>query len=262
MGAIHPVDLVTIGHIQAHRLLRQVAGRLAHLPTERLEDGPILAVRHAGRAVAPGPEDHPAEGVEGEVRADLLPPVDDAAVDERGQRRGFRRRPGSAAAVVPRPGIATRAAAATPGPVVVAVEIGPDGARPRCRLAVLAPVAIDTRGVVELGPVRVEVEHDPQLSRVDAARGVDIGPVSIHQRMQETDGGLDPHVLAGVMTGDDEHLRLGLIGRDVVADLGRPQLATLPAATDAEALDDARMGRCDRGHLRLELGVGVIAGVG
>jgi hypothetical protein len=55
-------------------------------------------------------------------------------------------------------------------------------------------------------------------------------------------------------------LRLGLVGRDVVADLHRPDRPTLVARPDGDLPGDRRVGRDDGVHLGDHLGVRVVAG--
>ncbi len=66
-------------------------------------------------------------------------------------------------------------------------------------------------------------------------------------------------MLACVVERIEQHLRLVLVGRDVVGDLHRPQLATLVALADAEAARDVGMRVRDRSRDRGDLRVAVIA---
>ena len=53
----------------------------------------------------------------------------------------------------------------------------------------------------------------------------------------------------------EEDLGLVLVGRDVVADLGRPDVPALYALADREEVDDVRMGGLHRVDLVDHLGV-------
>ena len=52
---------------------------------------------------------------------------------------------------------------------------------------------------------------------------------------------LGAEVLARVVEAVEQDLRLALVGADVVADLGRPELAALVALADGEDAHDVRV---------------------
>ena len=64
-----------------------------------------------------------------------------------------------------------------------------------------------------------------------------------------------------MVQGVEQDLGLLLVGRDVVRDLRRPDLAVLVALADRELLDDRRVVGDGLVELRDHLGVGVVAGV-
>ena len=66
------------------------------------------------------------------------------------------------------------------------------------------------------------------------------------QQVEHVDGHLGAEVLARVVEAVEEDLGLALIGADVVADLGGPQLAALVALADGEDAHDVRDGRRPR----------------
>ena len=85
--------------------------------------------------------------------------------------------------------------------------------------------------------------------------------VVVGQQVEQVERLLDGHVLAGVVEGVEQDLGLGLVDRDVVADLGRPDRPALVARPDREDVDDRRLGRLDGLDLGLHLGVVVIGTV-
>jgi hypothetical protein len=104
-------------------------------------------------------------------------------------------------------------------------------------LTVLAPGAVGTGGDVVLAAVGVDVEDDVDLAAVDQRPDLRVGVVFAGQLVEQVEAHLDGEVLAGVLAALEEHLGFGLVGRDVVADLGSPQLAALVGAPDAEPPD-------------------------
>ena len=63
--------------------------------------------------------------------------------------------------------------------------------------------------------------------------------------MEDAQGHLEAHVLVGVVEAVEQDLGLVLVGRDVVADLGGPQLAPL-VAWPIQKVDDVGVGGGDR----------------
>ena len=133
-------------------------------------------------------------------------------------------------------------AAAAPAVVVVPVEVGPDRGRAARRLTVLAPGVVAAVLDVVCRPVRVHREDDPDLAVVDDVRDPRRRAVALGQPAQDRERHLEAHVLVGMVEAVEHHLRLGLVGPDVVRDLHRPQIAALVALPDREALDDRRVG--------------------
>ena len=86
-----------------------------------------------------------------------------------------------------------------------------------------------------------------------------VGPVAVDEPVEDPQRHLDAHVLVGVGPAVEQDLGLVLVDAHVVRDLDRPQLATLVALADREALDDIGVGRGDRRDVGRELGVGVEA---
>ena len=216
--------------------------------------------RDVGQRVAVRPHHQPAVLVERGRGADLLPPADDAAGHEVAHRACLGGREGLGAAV----GDVARARAgppaATPVIAVVAVEIRPDRRCPWCRLAVLAPVVEAAAGDVEFLAVRVDHEHDPDLTRVDDVRDSRVVTVAIDEPVHDREGHLGGHVLVGVVPAVEHDLGLGLVDADVVRDLDRPDVAALVALADREAMDDVGVRGGQRGDLGGHLGVAVVAG--
>ena len=108
-------------------------------------------------------------------------------------------------------------------------------------------------------PVGIDGEDDPDLAGVDDVRDLGIDAVVVGQEMEQVQRLLDRQVLAGVVQCVEEDLGLALIDGHVVADLRRPDIATLVALADAEDMDDVRvrdLGRLDVGD---HLGVAVVA---
>ena len=140
---------------------------------------------------------------------------------------GLRRRERLGPVVRDRLGVLAGPAAQAPAVVVVPVEVGPDRARSRRRLAVLAPEVEVAALDVELRAVGVHREHDPDLARVDDRGDPRARPVAVGQPVEDVQGHLEAHVLVGVVEAVEQDLGLVLVGPDVVADLGRPQLAAL-----------------------------------
>ncbi|HUF07512.1 MAG TPA: hypothetical protein VMP86_09030 [Candidatus Binatia bacterium] len=70
--------------------------------------------------------------------------------------------------------------------------------------------------------------------------------MAVDEVAEEGDGHLGAHVLAPVHAAVEHDLRLVLVRADVIADLGRPQLAALVAAPDAEDPGDLGLPRRDR----------------
>ena len=102
-----------------------------------------------------------------------------------------------------------------------------------------------------------------QISRVLTRlviRGV--GAVALGQPAQDRERLLEREVLAGVVDAVEHDLGLGLVGGDVVGELGDPDGAALVALPDRAELDDVGvrgLGGLDLGD---HLGVGVVLGVG
>jgi len=69
-------------------------------------------------------------------------------------------------------------------------------------------------------------------------------------------------MLAGMVQPEEKHLRLSLIDRDVVADLGCPELASLIRLPDGEIADEVGVCRSDGLDLSHHLSVVVVSGVG
>ena len=96
LRAVEPVDLVAVGDVQAARLHRGVAVGGGHVPAQ-LHEGAVVERGHVARHVLVGvavrPQHLLAGGVEGDVRADALPPTDDPAEHEVTHRPSFRGRP-------------------------------------------------------------------------------------------------------------------------------------------------------------------------
>ena len=143
---------------------------------------------------------------------------------------------------------------------VVPVEVRADRARPGVGLAVLAPGPVRRAGEVVLGAVRVDREHDPDLAGVDDAGDPAVRAVARGQPAQQREVLLERQVLAGVMQRIEHDLRLGLVGGDVVRDLGDPQVAMLVALADRADGHDVGVGGLsglDLGdHLRRTCGSG------
>src|SRR4029077_19698733 len=76
-------------------------------------------------------------------------------------------------------------AAAAPVVAVVPVEVRPDRGRARRRLAVLAPVVAPAARGVELRTVRVDDEHDPDLTRVDDRGDPGVVAVTVDQPVED-----------------------------------------------------------------------------
>src|SRR5207247_7471151 len=76
-------------------------------------------------------------------------------------------------------------------------------------------------------------------------RDLSIGAVVVDEEVEQVERLLDREVLPRMVERVEHDLRLGLVGRDVVADLRHPDVATLVALADAEDVDDVRMGRFD-----------------
>ncbi len=266
VGAVHPVDLVAVGDVEITRLLGRVAvqrRRLAAHGHERI----VVDERHVPWDVRGGvavrPEDELAVRVQRDVSPDLLDPADDPAVDEVADDPRLRCRPGGPAAVRDRRWPRRRSAAASPVVAVVAIDVGPDVARPGVWLAVLAPRAVGRVGAVNagqvvLGTVRVDVEDDPDLASVHEGGHGRVRPVVVGEEMERVEGLLERQVLAGVVEGVEEDLGLGLVRGDVVADLGDPDVPTLVALADRVDLDDVGVGRGDGVDLGDHLVVAVI----
>ena len=85
-------------------------------------------------------------------------------------------------------------------------------------------------------------EDDPDLARVDDVRDPGVGAVAVGQPAQDRERLLEREVLAGVVEPVEQDLGLGLVGRDVVGDLGDPDVAALVALADRADLDDVRVG--------------------
>ena len=192
--------------------------------------------------VAVRPQDLLAGRVERDRGLDLLTAADPAAGHEVADGARLGRREGLRAVVGGRRLRARRAAAARPVVAVVAVEVGPDRARARVRLAVLAPGAVGRTGEVVFGAVGVDREDDPDLAAVDDVGDPLVGAVAIRQPAQDRQRLLEREVLAGVVESVEHDLGLGLVGRDVVGDLGDPQVAAPVALADRAERDDVRMG--------------------
>ena len=192
---------------------------------------------------------------------DLLAAVDDPAVHEVAQGPGLGGGEGRRPPVVPRGRVARRAAAAPPAVVVVAVQVGPDETGPGRRLAVLAPEPVRVAGDVVDVPVRVEREDDPDLAGVDHGAHAGVGRVVARERVEEGERLLQAEPLAGVVQGVDQDLRLRLVERHVVGDLGDPDVAPLVALPDREDVDEVGVGGLDGVDLGHHLGVGVVAAV-
>ena len=169
--------------------------------------------------------------------------VDDPAGQEVADRAGFGGRERVRAAIRDRGGIAARPPATAPFVAEVPIEVGADVARPRGRLAVLAPVVEVPVGDVVLGAVRVDVEDHPDLAAVDDVRDPRVVAVAVDEPVHDPERHLDAHVLVGVRAAVEEHLGLVLIDADVVRDLQRPHRSTLVGRPDAEPLGDGRMRR-------------------
>ena len=172
---------------------------------------------------------------------DLLDAVHHAPVDEvaQGARLGCRER-GRAAVGVGAP-LARRPTAATPAVSVVAVEVRVHGVPGGVALQVLAPGPVRRAGEVVAHAVRVEGEDDEHLARVhEACHGL-VRPVVARQPAEERERLLGRQVLPCVMEGVDQHLRLRLVLRDVVADLGHPDVQTPGARADRGQGHDRRV---------------------
>ena len=248
LAAVHPVDLVAVGHVQVGRLHRAIAVAVGHRPGEGHERV-VIVLRHvrgtAGQRVAVRVEDPLAVRVEGHVRPDLLPSAHDPAQDEVAERARLGRRERRRAAVGQGARIRGRSAAAAPAVVVVAVEVGADRRRAGVRLAVLAPGAVRVAGQVVHEAVGIDREDEPDLAAVDEGLDAGVAGVAVGQDVEQVERLLDGEMLAGVEPGVDEDLRLRLVERDVVADLGCPDGSPLVAAPDREDVDDARVGGFD-----------------
>ncbi len=99
-----------------------------------------------------------------------------------------------------------------------------------------------------------------QISRrVDDRRDARVDAVAVHEPVEDVQRHLGRHVLVGVVGAVEHDLGLRLVGRDVVGDLDRPDVATLVALADREERHDRRVRRghgCDLGR---DLGVAVVA---
>ena len=104
-------------------------------------------------------------------------------------------------------------------------------------------------GEVVLEAVGVDHEDDPGAPLVDEAGHPLALAVSAGEEVQDIDGHLRAQVLPGVVEAVEEDLGLTLVEARVVADLGRPELATLVALADGEDADDVRV----RGRHRLDV---------
>jgi hypothetical protein len=114
-------------------------------------------------------------------------------------------------------------------------------------------------GDVVVGAVGIDREDQVDLAPVDDVGDPGVVPVAVDQPAHDPDDHLDAHVLVGVVTTVEQHLRLGLIRADVVRDLHRPQFAAQVAPADAEPPGDGRV-RVSHGlGQRRDLGVGVVA---
>ena len=113
------------------------------------------------------------------------------------------------------------------------------------RLAVLAPAPIRVAREVELRAVGIEHEDDPDLTAVDELRDLLVDAVVIGEDTEQVQRLLDRHVLVTVVSGCEQHLWLAFVHRDVVADLGRPEVPTPVAIADREEIDDSRVGCLD-----------------
>ena len=181
--------------------------------------------------------------VERDGRPDLLTAVDHAAGHEVAHRTVLRRGEGARAAVGD--GLRVRAgpAAAAPVVAVVAVEVGAD--RRSCpgvgwrflrqwwnrppEMSYSAPSGLTTK-TIQISRV-FTIERD---ARVDA--------VAVDQPVEDVQRHLGRHVLVGVVSAVEHDLGFGLVDRDVVGDLDRPDVAALVALADREAGDDRRDG--------------------
>ncbi len=114
-------------------------------------------------------------------------------------------------------------------------------------------------GDVVLGAIGVHREDEPDLAAVDDVGDAAVVAVAVHQPGHDLEHHLDAHVLVGMVAAVEQDLRLVLVGRDVVGDLHRVQLATLVALADAEPLRDVGMRVGDRLRECGDLRVGVIA---
>ena len=244
MPAVHPVDLVAVGDVEVGRLLGDVAVQGCHRPPQCHERG-VVERAHVGRdvglRVAVRPQDELPVGVEGDVGPDLLDAVHHAPVDEvaHGARLGRGERGRAAVrdgAPVPR-----RPPAAAPAVSVVAVEVRVHGAPGGVALQVLAPRPVWRAGEVVAHAVGVEGEDDEHLARVhEACHGL-VRPVVARQPAEERERLLGRQVLPCVMQGVDQDLRLRLVLRDVVADLGHPDVQAQGALADREQGHDRRV---------------------
>ena len=244
VDAVHPVDLVPVGDVEVRGLHRAVAVPRRHRAAERREGVAVQArhVRgHIGLRVAVGPEDELAVGVQRDVGADLLDAVNHAAVHEVPNRPNLRGGPGAGPAIRDVQPAAGAAVAAAPPVAVVAVEIREDRHAGRRPLEVLAPGAERGAGEVIAHAVRVDGKDDEGLALVHEARGLLVRAVAVRQPAQDRQRLLRGQVLAGVVEGVDEDLRLVLVHGHVVADLGHQDHAALVAPADGEDAHDVRV---------------------
>ena len=114
-------------------------------------------------------------------------------------------------------------------------------------------------GDVVLGAVGVDHEHDPDLARVDDLGDARVDAVAVDEPVEDVQRHLGRHVLVGVVGAVEHDLGLVLVGRDVVRDLDRPDVAALVALADREARHDRRVGGRHGGDLGGDLGVAVVA---